>query len=101
MGTLGCALPMAIGAAIAAPDRPLFALAGDGGWLFTVAEMATAVDEGLNIVLVVWDNRGYAQIRESFDDAGRASHGCRRVVGRIPSALPRLRLAGRQVRNPG
>jgi thiamine pyrophosphate-dependent acetolactate synthase large subunit-like protein len=69
LGTLGCALPMAIGAAIAAPDRPVFALAGDGGWLFTVAEMATAVDEGLNIVLVVWDNRGYAQIRESFDDA--------------------------------
>ncbi|MBI4933024.1 MAG: 5-guanidino-2-oxopentanoate decarboxylase [Actinobacteria bacterium] len=69
MGTLGCALPMAIGAAIGAPDRPVFALAGDGGWLFTVAEMATAVDEGLNLVLVVWDNRGYAQIRQSFDDA--------------------------------
>jgi acetolactate synthase-1/2/3 large subunit len=69
LGTLGCALPMAIGAAIAAPDRPVFALAGDGGWLFTVAEMATAADEGLNIVLVVWDNRGYAQIRQSFDDA--------------------------------
>ncbi len=69
LGTLGCALPMAIGAAIAAPDRPVFALVGDGGWLFTVAEMATAVDEALNIVLVVWDNRGYAQIRQSFDDA--------------------------------
>jgi acetolactate synthase-1/2/3 large subunit len=75
LGTLGCALPMAIGAAIAAPDRPVFALAGDGGWLFTVAEMATAVDEGLNIVLVVWDNRGYAQIRESFDDAAAPRMG--------------------------
>jgi thiamine pyrophosphate-dependent acetolactate synthase large subunit-like protein len=60
---------MAIGAKLAAPDRPVFALAGDGGWLFTVAEMATAADEGLGIVLVVWDNRGYAQIRQSFDDA--------------------------------
>ena len=69
LGTLGCALPMAIGAKLAAPDRPVFALAGDGGWLFTVAEMATAADERLGIVLVVWDNRGYAQIRESFDDA--------------------------------
>ena len=67
-GTLGCAVPMAIGAKVAAPQRPAFALVGDGGWLFTVAEMATAVDEGLDIVVVLWDNRGYAQIRQSFDD---------------------------------
>jgi acetolactate synthase-1/2/3 large subunit len=66
---------MAIGAAIAAPDRPVFALAGDGGWLFTVAEMATAADEQLDLVLVVWDNRGYAQIRQSFDDAGAPRMG--------------------------
>ncbi|MEN9646453.1 MAG: hypothetical protein RL238_3122 [Actinomycetota bacterium] len=69
LGTLGCALPMAIGAKLAAPERPVLALAGDGGWLFTVAEMATATDEQLDLVLVVWDNRGYAQIRQSFDDA--------------------------------
>ena len=68
LGTLGCAVPMAIGAAVAAPHRPVFALAGDGGWLFTVAEMATAVDEHLDVTLVLWDNRGYAQIRQSFDD---------------------------------
>lgn len=68
LGTLGCALPMAVGAKIAAPERPVLAIAGDGGWLFTVAEMATAVDERLDLVLVLWDNRGYAQIRQSFDD---------------------------------
>jgi acetolactate synthase-1/2/3 large subunit len=67
-GTLGCALPMAVGAAIAAPDRPVVAIAGDGGWLFTVAEMAVAADLGLNVVLVLWDNRGYAQIHQSFVD---------------------------------
>jgi acetolactate synthase-1/2/3 large subunit len=73
LGTLGCAVPMAIGAKIAAPDRPVVAVVGDGGWLFTVAEMATAVDEALDealdLVVVLWDNRGYAQIRQSFDDA--------------------------------
>jgi len=68
LGTLGCAVPMAVGAKIAAPSRPVFALAGDGGWLFTVAEMATAVDEGLGIVLALWDNSGYSQIKQSFDD---------------------------------
>jgi thiamine pyrophosphate-dependent acetolactate synthase large subunit-like protein len=67
-GTLGCALPMAIGASIAAPTRPVLAITGDGGWLFTVAEMAAAKDLNSKIVLLLWDNRGYEQIRESFDD---------------------------------
>ena len=75
-GTLGCAVPMAIGAKIAAPGRPVFALVGDGGWLFTVAEMATAVDEQLDIVVVLWDNRGYGQIKVSFDDVGACRIGC-------------------------
>ncbi|MGA1388762.1 MAG: 5-guanidino-2-oxopentanoate decarboxylase [Ilumatobacteraceae bacterium] len=67
-GTLGCALPMAIGASVAAPHRPVLAIAGDGGWLFTVAEMASAVDLGANVTMILWDNRGYQQIRQSFDD---------------------------------
>ncbi len=67
-GTLGCALPMAIGASVAAPNRPVLAIVGDGGWLFTVAEMAAAKDLNSRIVLLLWDNRGYEQIRESFDD---------------------------------
>jgi len=67
-GTLGCALPMAIGASIASPDRPVLAIVGDGGWLFTVAEMASATDLNSNITLLLWDNSGYEQIRESFDD---------------------------------
>ena len=41
-GCLGCALPMALGAKLAAPARPVLAIAGDGGFLFTVAELATA-----------------------------------------------------------
>jgi thiamine pyrophosphate-dependent acetolactate synthase large subunit-like protein len=74
-GTLGCALPMAVGAKLALPDRPVVAVAGDGGWLFTVAEMATAVDERLDLVLVVWDNRGYGMIRWFFDQAGAPRTG--------------------------
>ena len=59
---------MAIGAAVAAPDRPVLVIAGDGGWLFTVAEMAAAHDLKSNITMVLWDNSGYEQIRTSFDD---------------------------------
>jgi thiamine pyrophosphate-dependent acetolactate synthase large subunit-like protein len=66
-GTLGPALPMAIGAAIAAPGRPVIGLAGDGSSLFTLPELATAHDLGANITLVIWDNGGYREIEISFD----------------------------------
>lgn len=66
-GTLGPALPMAIGAAIAAPGTPIVALAGDGSALFTLPELATAHDLGANVTLVIWDNGGYREIEVSFD----------------------------------
>ena len=87
-GTLGCALPMAIGAAIADSTKPVLAIVGDGGWLFTVAEMAAAIDEGVNMVMVLWDNRGYAQIRESFDDVQAPRMGVD-VSSHDPSAIAR------------
>ncbi|SJN08269.1 Acetohydroxy acid synthase [Leucobacter sp. 7(1)] len=65
-GTLGPALPMAIGAAIAAPDTPVVALAGDGSALFTLPELATAQDLGANITFLIWDNGGYREIEVSF-----------------------------------
>ena len=87
-GTLGCALPMAIGAAIADATKPVLAIIGDGGWLFTVAEMAAAIDEGVDIVVVLWDNRGYGQIRESFDDVHAPRMGVD-VSSHDPSAIAR------------
>lgn len=68
-GTLGPAVPMAIGGKLAAPDRPVLALAGDGGLLFTVTELGTAVDLKLGLPVVVWDNDGYGEIRDYFDRA--------------------------------
>jgi acetolactate synthase-1/2/3 large subunit len=87
-GTLGCALPMAIGAAIADATKPVLAIVGDGGWLFTVAEMAAAIDEGVTMVMVLWDNRGYGQIRESFDDVQAPRMGVD-VSSHDPSAIAR------------
>jgi acetolactate synthase-1/2/3 large subunit len=87
-GTLGCALPMAIGASVAAPHRPVLVIAGDGGWLFTVAEMAAAHDMKCNIVFVLWDNNGYEQIRESFDDVKAPQIGVD-VSSHDPSTIAR------------
>lgn len=69
-GTLGPSLPMALGAGIALPDHPAVALAGDGGILFTIAELATAVDQGRQLTLIVWDNAGYGEIRDWFERSG-------------------------------
>ena len=87
-GTLGCALPMAVGASVASPDRPALVIVGDGGWLFTVAEMAAAVDLKCNIVLVLWDNNGYEQIRKSFDDVDAPRMGVD-VSSHNPTAIAR------------
>jgi acetolactate synthase-1/2/3 large subunit len=69
-GCLGAALPMAIGAKLAAPDRPVVALAGDGGFMFTLPELATARDLGLPVIALVYDNAGYGEIRDAMDHAG-------------------------------
>lgn len=75
LGTLGPALPMGIGAKVAAPERPILVLAGDGGSLFTISEMATAFDVGGAIVIIIWDNAGYGEIRDSFDRASAVRTG--------------------------
>jgi thiamine pyrophosphate-dependent acetolactate synthase large subunit-like protein len=69
-GCLGCALPMAIGAKLAAPELPVIAIAGDGGFMFTVQELATAVSLGLSLPVLVYNNDGYGEIRDSMDHAG-------------------------------
>ena len=68
-GSLGTALPMAIGACVAAPDRPVLAIAGDGGVLFTLSELAAARDLGLSLPLIVWNNGGYGEIRDAMREA--------------------------------
>ena len=69
LGTLGPALPMGIGAKVASPNEPVIVIAGDGGSLFTISELATARDIGGTLVMIIWDNAGYAEIRDSFDRA--------------------------------
>ncbi|MCP4387810.1 MAG: 5-guanidino-2-oxopentanoate decarboxylase [Gammaproteobacteria bacterium] len=69
-GTLGCALPDAIGAKLAAPQKTVLALVGDGGFMFTVNELATAVEEGLSIPIILWHNHSYAMIRDGMIKRG-------------------------------
>ena len=65
-GTLGTGLPTAIGAKIARPDRAVMVIAGDGGFLFTIQELATAVQEKLGLPIVLWNSESYEEIREAM-----------------------------------
>ncbi|MGV9630365.1 5-guanidino-2-oxopentanoate decarboxylase [Streptomyces sp. NPDC003487] len=69
-GTLGYALPAALGAKTADPGRPVVALSGDGGLQFSVQELATAVQLALPLPVVVFDNGGYGEIRDEMLDRG-------------------------------
>ncbi|TBV03832.1 5-guanidino-2-oxopentanoate decarboxylase [Phytopseudomonas dryadis] len=62
-GTLGYALPAAIGAKLAEPSRPVICLVGDGGLQFSLAELASAVEARLGIVILLWNNQGYGEIK--------------------------------------
>jgi len=74
-GTLGCALPDAIGAKLALPDRTVVALVGDGGFMFTVNELATGVEESLSIPIIIWHNNSYAMIRDGMLKRGISEIG--------------------------
>lgn len=75
-GTLGYALPAAIGARLALPGRPVVALVGDGGLQFSISELASAVEAGVGIAVVVWNNARYDMIARNFEDAGMAPIAC-------------------------
>ena len=62
-GTLGYALPAAIGAKLGAPKQPVVALIGDGGLMYTVGEMASAVGAETPIICLLWNNQAFEEIR--------------------------------------
>ena len=70
-GNLGYGYATALGVQIGNPDKRVVALAGDGGFMYAVQEMATAVRHGLNLVVIVFNTNSYANVKrdqmERFD----------------------------------
>ncbi len=64
-GTLGYALPAAMGAKMGTPEKKVCAFSGDGGFQFTLPELATACEEKLSLPVVLWNNGGYGEIRRN------------------------------------
>jgi len=76
-GTLGYGLPSAIGAKIAQPDRAVVSIVGDAGLLFTVQELATAVELRLPMAILLWNNDALGQIAEGMNERGIPEIGVR------------------------
>lgn len=72
--TLGYAFPAALGAKIAVPNRPVVAICGDGGFLFTCQELATAAKYGLRVVVLLFNDDGLGII-QYLQDAKLGRHG--------------------------
>lgn len=61
-GTLGFGYASSLGVKVAHPDRAVVSISGDGGFLFAVQEMATAAQEGIGVVAIVFNNNAYGNV---------------------------------------
>ncbi len=73
-GALGFGFPTALGVKVANPEKPVVVLAGDGGFMFTAQELATAVQYDIGVVTLVFNNNAYFNVRRDQIDRfeGRA-----------------------------
>ncbi|MGJ8604267.1 MAG: 5-guanidino-2-oxopentanoate decarboxylase [Marivita sp.] len=90
-GTLGYALPAAIGGAVARPGKPTLAIAGDYGLQYTIQELGTAVELGVPLPILVWDNGKLGEIEDSMIRSQIAPNA---VVARNPDFLALARAYG-------
>jgi acetolactate synthase-1/2/3 large subunit len=69
-GSIGIALPLAVGAAIACPSRRVLCLSADGSGMYTLQALWTMAREGLNVTSVIFANRSYAVLKREFSYLG-------------------------------
>jgi acetolactate synthase I/II/III large subunit len=74
-GSIGQGLPLAVGAAIACPDRPVLALEADGSALYTMQALWTMAREQLDVTTVIFSNRRYAILRMELARVGATASG--------------------------
>ncbi len=85
-GAIGQGLPLAVGAAVACPERPVFALQADGSSLYTIQSLWTMAREQLNVTVVILNNRSYEILKIELARVGVEEPG--------PKAGAQLDLSG-------
>jgi acetolactate synthase-1/2/3 large subunit len=74
-GNLGYEYPVALGAKVACPTRPVIAVIGDGGFMYNVQELATAVQQKINVVAVVFNDNAYGNVARDLDEWWGGAYG--------------------------
>jgi acetolactate synthase-1/2/3 large subunit/5-guanidino-2-oxopentanoate decarboxylase len=96
-GTLGYALPAAIGGAVARRGKPTMAIIGDYGFHYTLQELGVAVELGLSLPILLWDN---GKLKEIEDSMTRAQIAPRAVVARNPDFCKLAQAFGARAQAP-
>jgi 3D-(3,5/4)-trihydroxycyclohexane-1,2-dione acylhydrolase (decyclizing) len=76
---MGYEIAGGLGAKLAAPEREVFVIVGDGSWLMLSSELATAIQQGIKLVVLLWDNSGYKSIGALSRSLGLDGFGTRYV----------------------
>jgi acetolactate synthase-1/2/3 large subunit len=74
-GNLGYEYPVALGAKVARPGSPVVAVIGDGGFLYNAQELATAAQNKINVVAVVFNDHAYGNVSRDLDEDWGGQHG--------------------------
>jgi acetolactate synthase-1/2/3 large subunit/5-guanidino-2-oxopentanoate decarboxylase len=97
-GTLGYGMPAAIGGAIAREGEPTLAICGDSGFQYTLQELGTAVEHGLPLPIILWDN---GKLKEIEDAMIRSQIAPNAVVARNPDFCALANAYGAHAVQPG
>jgi 3D-(3,5/4)-trihydroxycyclohexane-1,2-dione acylhydrolase (decyclizing) len=74
--TMGYEIAGGLGAKMAAPDREVYVMVGDGSFLMMSSEITTAVQEGIKLIIVVVDNKGFSSVGRVSEQVGAEGFGC-------------------------
>jgi acetolactate synthase-1/2/3 large subunit len=88
-GSIGIGIPLAVGAAVACPDRPVVNLEGDGSAMYTIQGLWTQARENLNVTTVIFANRQYAILRMELTNVGAQNVG-RKALDMLDIDRPNL-----------
>ncbi len=74
-GSIGIAMPLAVGAAVASPERKVLCLSADGSGMYTLQALWTTARESLNVTTVVFANRSYGVLKREYSYLGAGEPG--------------------------
>jgi acetolactate synthase I/II/III large subunit len=101
-GTLGFGFATALGAKIGRPDLPVVSVSGDGGFMFNVQELSTAVRHGIDIVAIVFADGAYGNVRRmQKEDYGNRLVGVDLLNPQFPKMAESFGAAGVRTTTPG